>query len=192
MPIDEADECSVHTSASSCLMAAQAGGRCGWCQAAATCRRGDVRGPCARGNCQAPPEGCGLWHTPVARVYPDVGGAPRPGRSGGGGNATSAVAVAAGAPVAAAGGAAGGAGGAAGGSAGGWLDMPMSVPPSLIAEGSALHHLAAFALRELQRSGCAASGATEGSAGCAVLRDARLARLAAASTLVRPSPHPNP
>ena len=29
------------------------------------------------------------------------------------------------------------------------------------------------------------------SAGCAVLRDARLARLAAASTLVRPEPHPN-
>ena len=51
---------------------------------------------------------------------------------------------------------------------------------------------AAFALRELQRSGCAASGAAEGSAGCAVLRDARLARLAAASTLVRPDPHPNP
>ena len=197
VPIDETDECSVHASASSCLMAAQVGGRCGWCQAAATCRRGDVRGPCARGNCQAPPEGCGLWHTPVARVYPDMGGAPRLGRTarGGGGNATtSAAAAVAGNGAPAAVGGAGGAGGVAG-----WLDMPMSVPPSLIAEGSALHHLAAYALRELQRQGCAGGGgaggggaggggggggSAEGSAGCAVLRDARLARLAAASTLV--------
>ena len=178
VPIDASDDCSVHTTASACLQAAQLTGKCGWCQAAATCRRGDARGPCARGNCQAPPDGCGLWHTPAARVAPDNNGAGPGGDAaagaavmGGAGMTTLETAAAALLPSPSP---------SPDAATPATIDVPVAVPDVFTMEGSALYSLAAFALRELQRVGCAARP----EASCDVLRDARLARVAAATSLV--------
>ena len=66
IPRGDADECSIHRSASACMRATGANGKCGWCQSAGSCRRGDPWGACPRASCAAHALACGPWHTPSA------------------------------------------------------------------------------------------------------------------------------